>query len=417
MLPPGVVRIVSLALAVTALLLVPSTVFATGIDFDGDGVDFFTELVNGCNDFSPDADGDGMSDRYELDSQFSCNNAADAAQDADGDGLTNVRELELGTMPRSAETDGDGLSDGDEVSAGTDPNNADSDGDGVFDGSDNCRTTSNPGQEDSGGDGVGDACSMASGDPPACGDARIPKSAGGYWTCTFADEFSGDSIDRNKWTPISTATMGLSYAGECFLDDPDHVNVADGYLTLTATRLSIPALCGWFSTAYQFGMVTSKYSQAYGRFEARLKFPRGPGFASGWWMWPRDMAYGVQSGEIDIAEHSGAYPSLVYPHTHIRDDAGGEAGTGVNCTVSDPSGSFHRYAVEWLPTGFKFLYDGKPCLIIDRWTPPIPLSFPQPFDQPFFMVLTVLLGFNENAVTPSTPFPGELQVDYVRVWN
>jgi len=55
--------------------------------------------------------------------------------DSDQDGLPDVRETELGTDPRNADTDGDGLTDGDEVlKYGTNPLNADTDGDGYPDG-------------------------------------------------------------------------------------------------------------------------------------------------------------------------------------------------------------------------------------------------------------------------------------------
>jgi hypothetical protein len=47
-----------------------------------------------------------------------------------------------------------------------------------------------------------------------------------------------------------------------------------------------------------------------------------------------------------------------------------------------------------------------------------PQTKPQPFDQPFIIALTQLLGVSNNAFDPAkTPLPASTQVDYVRVWK
>jgi hypothetical protein len=77
---------------------------------------------------------------------------------------------------------------------------------------------------------------------------------------------------------------------------------------------------------------------------------------------------------------------------------------------------FHKYTVEWHPLrGLVFSYDGVPCLTFRDWDPGDPLNHPQPFDQPFFMVLTLALQY--GAVDGSTPLPATMHVDYVRAWS
>ena len=191
-------------------------------------------------------------------------------------------------------------------------------------------------------------------------------------------------------------------------------------LTLTATKSAAPAPCGpEHSTPYQSGMVFTKdqFAQTYGRFEVRAKMPVGTGLHSAFWMWPRDMAYGASSGEIDIAEWYGSYPDFVSPTLHMIDSNGVDNPENTYCYVNDAEEEFHTYAVEWQPSGFTFYYDGTACMTVSSWEPGAELVAPQPFDKPFFMILQLALGHFENAFTDETPFPAKFVIDYVRAWR
>ena len=112
-------------------------------DDDNDGLFNIIEEIYGTDPENPDTDGDGLTDyeevyitgtdplKYDTDE----NGINDADDDSDGDGLSNREEIELGTDPRNADTDGDGLSDYDELNKyNTDPLKADNDGDTLNDG-------------------------------------------------------------------------------------------------------------------------------------------------------------------------------------------------------------------------------------------------------------------------------------------
>jgi len=80
---------------------------------------------------SADSDGDGMPDEWELQHVFDPTDPSDASGDEDKDGLTNLDEYKTKTKwgrstdPNKIDTDGDGYSDKAEIDAGTNPLDAD----------------------------------------------------------------------------------------------------------------------------------------------------------------------------------------------------------------------------------------------------------------------------------------------------
>jgi hypothetical protein len=145
---------------------------------------------------------------------------------------------------------------------------------------------------------------------PGCGGTAIPKAGGGYWTCTFDDEFTGNALDTSKWAIQTTGASGFTSGTECFVNSPNNVAVSNGVLSLTARAEAAPFTCadpgGAFVTRYTSGEVLTygKFSQAYGRFEISAKFPSTTvkGLQEALWLWPDDpRRYGSWpwSGEID----------------------------------------------------------------------------------------------------------------------
>ena len=260
---------------------------------------------------------------------------------------------------------------------------------------------------------------------PACGDA-VAKPGGGRWTCTFADDFSGASLDGGKWVPVKTAVNGFRNGPECYVDSQDNVSVANGVLTLTARREAKPFTCaspfGSFTTEYTGGYVTTwrRFSQAFGRFEFRARFPdtKVVGVHSALWLWPDDAKrYGESpaSGEIDVAEFYSAYPDRAVPYVHYVGDKLDPNATSTTCMIARPE-DFHTYVLVWTPQTLTIEYDGNVCLV-DDWQPTT-MAKPAPFDQPFYLNLTQALGNGANTFdAATTPVPATMQVDYVRVWS
>ena len=165
---------------------------------------------------SPDSDGDGLPDAWEI-ATFG-NLDSDGDSDPDGDGLTVAEEFAAGTDPTSDDTDGDGLNDQTEVDGATDPLNSDSDGDGLQDGAEG-DTGTDPAKFDTDGDGAGDAEELLfGGDPVDSGIIGAASAELGTFTGGDADE--GLDLDGSFVYAINLLGEGnLTARDATFTDD------------------------------------------------------------------------------------------------------------------------------------------------------------------------------------------------------
>jgi beta-glucanase (GH16 family) len=160
-------------------------------------------------------------------------------------------------------------------------------------------------------------------------------------------------------------------------------------------------------------------AHAYGRFEARIRIPRGQGLWPAFWMlganigsvgWP-------QCGEIDIMENIGREPAIVHGTAHGPGYSGGN-GIGAPDTLSQGAfaDDFHVYAVSWQPQEVVWSVDGH---VYHRLTPAnLPAGTQWVYNQPFFLLLNVAVGGSWPGDPDSTTtFPQHMVVDYVRVYN
>jgi beta-glucanase (GH16 family) len=250
---------------------------------------------------------------------------------------------------------------------------------------------------------------------PTCGGEVVAGR-----TCTFDDEFSGTSLDRSAWTVETTDTYNFHSGPECIEDSPANESVSGGNLNLTVLRSPTPVTCGTgryrFTADYTAGGVfTGAFSQEYGRFEIRAKFPEANGIGglqSALWLFPTSQTVnnyisGVK--EIDIAEAFSNYPDLVNATVH---STAGAPGGQRACTMPDYGAAFHTYVAEWSASSITITYDGVTCLNI---VAPIGVHLSA---DPFLVALTQPLGMGgRNGVSAATPLPATMQVDYVRVWQ
>lgn len=253
--------------------------------------------------------------------------------------------------------------------------------------------------------------------PDACGK-RIAKPGGGWWSCTFDDEFRGNKLNRSKWMPQIYFATGTPSAYTCYRDDPSNIRVGGGALHLTLLRVAQAMTCAGQLTPTHFvsGMVTTwhMFSQRYGRFQVRMRTTatRVRGLHEAFWLWPDNRYAAGQgtwpaNGEIDVAETYSSNPNEVIPRLHYSTDA---MQVGVNTAACRARrGVWNTYTMRWSAHRIAIRVNGKRCLVN--------ISGDPAFRKRYIINLTQGLGPSNDSWVPGTRIPATTDVDYVRVWK
>jgi beta-glucanase (GH16 family) len=254
-----------------------------------------------------------------------------------------------------------------------------------------------------------------------------PAAAAPAWVLTWQDEFdqaAGSPPDSSKWThEVGGDGWGNEELQYYTRSTRNAAHNGQGQLTITAIKEQPAGSSCWYGTCQYSSarlITKDKFTQRYGKVEARMKLPRGKGLWPAFWMMGDDFdsAGWPDCGEIDVMENIGSEPSTVYGTIH-GPGYHSEAGPGGSTTSPDGrplADAFHTYTVEWLPDSISWFIDGKHYLTL---TPAdIPSGSRWVFDHPFFMLLNVAVGGTwPGDPGSSTTFPQQLSVDYVRVYR
>ena len=243
------------------------------------------------------------------------------------------------------------------------------------------------------------------------------------WTLVWSDEFSGGNgsvPDRSKWV-IETGGNGWgNHELEYYTNRVENVQMRDGSLVISARKEAYSDNDGVMRSYTSARLKTAhKFSQAYGRFEARIQIPRGQGIWPAFWMLGDDIdkTSWPNCGEIDIMENIGKEPATIHGTIHGPGYSGDH---GISSAFSLPPGqnfadAFHRYAVEWAPDVIRFYVDDQ--LYATRTPADLPRDAKWVYDHPFFILLNVAVGGGwPGDPDATTKFPQSMLVDYVE-WS
>jgi hypothetical protein len=146
------------------------------------------------------------------------------------------------------------------------------------------------------------------------------------------------------------------------------------------------------------------FSQQYGYFEMKAKFPPGLGTWPAFWLLNSGhLTQGAPSGEIDVVEAYMQFPTIV--DTTLHDYSNGTSVGTHQAQVANMSNGFHTYGMLWTASAMTFYFDG-----VQIWQTPTPAIM----NQPYYPIID--LGLGGGWPTNQTPQQSDMIVQYVRVY-
>ncbi len=239
----------------------------------------------------------------------------------------------------------------------------------------------------------------------------------------FDDEFNGSALNANDWVtcydwrkPSETGcTNGGNFEQEWY--DDDQLAVANGRLTITAIEnpINVVVQNRAKTFTYRSGMINSgagvtngsvRWAGTYGFYEARMKFEAGQGIWPAFWLLPVNKAW---PPEIDAMEAVGSKPNQILQTVHWQTKGQPQKSVSVISREKDYANEWHTYGVDWEPGRIDWYIDGQKTRSY---------SGPNVPDTPMEVIIDLAVGgLLPGNADPATPFPSELQVDYVRVYQ
>ncbi len=231
---------------------------------------------------------------------------------------------------------------------------------------------------------------------PVAAVSAVPQPVGvsGGWSPVFDEEFNGSGLNTSTWSTVwwlpgmSLDNVSLSAA---------NVGVGGGVASLTLSSSSVGAVI----TTNPRGGAKPGFQVGCGFVEGRVEFPGSGTTMDGWngfWMssqnWPA-------TGEVDIFEGWGGWPSSNYhsggpshSSTNIADNSGAVPGVW--------GGAWHTFGVDREPGTNTVYWDGR-----------VIRSYPT-YDNcaPMFLIVSVGDGTGAPTVIGS-----KVNVDYIRAWT
>jgi beta-glucanase (GH16 family) len=252
---------------------------------------------------------------------------------------------------------------------------------------------------------------------------RSARSAPG-WTLTWSDEFSsadGSAPDPKKWTYELGGNGWGNDEEDSYTSRPENVQIQNGNLVIIARQEEFTGTDGITRNFTSARLKTQdRFTQAHGRFEARIKIPKGQGIWPAFWLLGADIKQNgwPKCGEIDIMENIGREPGINHASLHGPSSVANTSdltGTMLLPTGQSLADDFHICAVEWEPGITRFYVDANNYATFtqSQW----PAGGQWVFDHPFFIILNIAVGGGwPGSPDASTQFPQQMLVDYVRVY-
>lgn len=240
----------------------------------------------------------------------------------------------------------------------------------------------------------------------------------------WKDDFNGTTLNTNDWNYEYHDPGWVNNELQQYGDSHANIFVKNGELVIRAVKTvdrngKVHYTSGRINTQH-------KHDFKYGKFEIRAKVPSGKGFLPAFWMMPTDEnLYGQwpKCGEIDIMEVLGSQTNKLYGTLHFGEPHTQSQGSYL-LNTGNFANEYHVFSCEWEPGEIRFYVDGNLYHKENDWFTKKPgfdeVTYPAPFDQPFYIILNLAVGGDWPGNPDATTGFGEnaeLHVDYVKVYQ
>ena len=235
----------------------------------------------------------------------------------------------------------------------------------------------------------------------------------------FFDDFTGTELNREVWNVETHEAGWVNAELQEYVDSEDNIFLRNGNLVIMPKKDADGRITsGRISTQ-------NKLTFTYGKFEVRAKVPSGKGYLPAFWLMANDEnVYGQwpRCGEIDCMEVMGHETDKLYGTIHYGNPHGQKQGIYELTEGADFAEAFHTYTCEWGPGKITWYVDGNKYFETGDWYSRTEgqgeLTYPAPFDQPFYMILNLAVGgswvgYPDDDAAIDQPF----EVDYIKVWQ
>jgi beta-glucanase (GH16 family) len=268
-----------------------------------------------------------------------------------------------------------------------------------------------------------------------------PRQTGAqnWGTPVWSDEFTGPlgtPIDATKWnydTGILNVNNEVEFycapgatGNNCNSTQPNAYIDGNDHLIIQAIKLN-PSTTPYSGSWTSARLVTNGTKQfQYGRAEARMMLPVGPG------IWPAFWALGTNistvswpaCGEIDYMENVPAASGLgINKISSTLHGTGYSGSNGLSQKYTFPTGGvtgYHNYGAIWSPNMIQFYVDDPSNVFFVRTASDVPAAESWAFNHPFFLLMNLAIGGDGSWPGPTdatTPNPAIMTVDYVRIYQ
>ena len=281
----------------------------------------------------------------------------------------------------------------------------------------------------------------------------------GSWRLVWHDEFNDSTLNSALWKPVTGIPRDLSLRHQKAWHTPENLEVRNGCLYICSRREHKegmvyatswdPVILDTVDFDYTTGEVWSRRLFSYGKYEAKIRLPKGYGLWPAFWLFSPNPL----QDEIDIFEVWNPVPgvrtkllsksvdrwkhrrlsTMLHHALHYDYDSlhpGVEQQTH-NYRGDDYYSHPHIYTLIYTPYHIQWLVDGE-----ELWNYPHyrdlmgnsmgaeqllkgrryweNLLYPC---HPLHLILNVAIQTQEDAPDESTPFPTEMEVDWVRFFE